>query len=142
MKTVIVAIVICVFVAVNLFPSMTLKHVECIDDYAQDFTSPVNTYFIENPESRNAMLISAGIMSDLITLGALGYWTFSGRSWRLPIALACTYALKAVCVALFRVRYPEGYAWKYPGFYSLTVNYGMANDFHFTVHVSLMLIIF
>lgn len=60
----------------------------------------------------------------------------------MPIALVGTYLMKAACVALFRVRYPEGYLWQYPGFYSLTVSYGAANDMHFSVHVALLLLCF
>lgn len=75
-------------------------------------------------------------------LGTLGYWTLVGRSWRLPIALVCVYLMKVCTGSLFKMRYPDGFAWTYPGFYSLTVSYGMTNDFHFTVHVALMILIY
>jgi len=32
------------------------------------------------------------------------------------------------------------FIWENPGFSSLTVPYGMANDFHFTVHVGLLIV--
>ena len=38
------------------------------------------------------------------------------------------------------MRYPDDYIWGYPGFPSLTVPYGMANDFHFPVHLSILII--
>lgn len=72
----------------------------------------------------------------------LAVWTFIGQSWRLPIALAWTFATKLLCNATWKIRYPEDYQWGFPGFYSLTVPYGMNNDFHFTLHVALLLIFF
>ncbi len=32
-------------------------------------------------------------------------------------------------------RYPDGYLWEFPGFYSITVPYGKTNDFFFSGHV-------
>ena len=39
-------------------------------------------------------------------------------------------------------RYPDGYLWENPGFYSLTTPYGASNDMHFTLHVCLLYVIF
>lgn len=33
------------------------------------------------------------------------------------------------------MRYPEGYLWEFPGFYSITVPYGRTNDFFFSGHI-------
>ena len=68
-------------------------------------------------------------------------WTMKGTTWRMPIALTIIYFLKFVCASLFKIRYPHDYLWEYPGFYSLTVPYGMSNDFHFSVHIALLLVI-
>ena len=43
---------------------------------------------------------------------------------------------------LFKYRYPEGYLWSNPGFFSLTTAYGASNDMHFTVHVALLYVVF
>ena len=39
------------------------------------------------------------------------------------------------------MQYPPGYAWEFPGFYSLVVPYGRDNNFLFTAYLSLMTII-
>ena len=33
------------------------------------------------------------------------------------------------------MRYPDGYLWDFPGFYSITVPYGKTNDFFFSGHI-------
>ena len=33
------------------------------------------------------------------------------------------------------MRYPDGYLWDFPGFYSITVPYGRTNDFYYSGHV-------
>lgn len=38
--------------------------------------------------------------------------------------------------------YPEGYIWEYPGVYSLTVQYGMHNNFYFCPFVGVAVINF
>ena len=43
---------------------------------------------------------------------------------------------------LFKYRYPDGYVWENPGFYSLTTPYGASNDMHFTLHVCLLYVAF
>ena len=43
---------------------------------------------------------------------------------------------------MFSMRYPEGYLWDFPGFYSITVPYGKTNDFYYSGHVGCCLICF
>ena len=38
------------------------------------------------------------------------------------------------------MRYPDGYLWDFPGFYSITVPYGKTNDFFFSGHIGCCLI--
>ena len=141
-KAGIVLIVLCIFVIINLFPTMTLKKVECMEDYAQDYTQPINSYLVSNPDTKKGLMIFSGVTCDIITLTIFVIWTVYGRSWRFPIALCSVYLLKVLCNGMFKTRYPEGFIWEYPGFYSFTVPYGMNNNFHFTVQVALLLIAF
>jgi len=41
---------------------------------------------------------------------------------------------------MFQMRYPDGYLWSWPGFYSITVPYGATNDFFFSGHIGCCLI--
>jgi len=141
-KAIVIVIFIVTFAMVNLFPNMSLFKIECLFDYTHDYTSPVNEWLKENKGARNALMIIGGLLSDIIVLITLGHWTWKGRTWRLPITLILVYVSKALTSALFKYRYPEGYLWENPGFYSLTTPYGASNDMHFTLHVCLLYVIF
>lgn len=41
---------------------------------------------------------------------------------------------------MFLTRYPEGYEWEFPGFYSLSVPYGATNNLFFNTTVGLCMI--
>jgi hypothetical protein len=40
------------------------------------------------------------------------------------------------------MRFPDGYLWDFPGFYSVTVPYGKTNDFFFSGHIGCCMICF
>lgn len=141
-KSIIVVVFIGVFAFVNLVPNMSLYKIECLHDYTHEYTSSVNEWFKENSGAKKTMMILGGIFSDIITLMTLGYWTIKVKTWRLPIALVLVYVAKALTSLLFKYRYPDGYLWENPGFYSLTTPYGASNDMHFTLHVALLYVIF
>jgi len=141
-KSIIVVIFIAVFAFVNLVPNMSLYKIECLHDYTHEYTSSVNTWMKENSGAKKTMMIMGGILSDIIVLMTMAYWTVKVKTWRLPIALVLVYVAKALTSLLFKYRYPEGYLWENPGFYSLTTPYGASNDMHFTLHVALLYVIF
>jgi hypothetical protein len=75
---------------------MSLFKIECLLDYTHDYTAPVNTWFKENSGAKNALMIIGGLLSDVVVLICLAYWTIKGKTWRLPIALILVYVSKAV----------------------------------------------
>lgn len=140
---------------------MSLFKIECLHDYTHEYTENFNEWLKENSGAKNALLIVGGIMSDIIVLITIGLWTYRTKTWRLPVTLVMVYVAKAVTSvstnlllilftdqelfflqALFKYRYPDGYLWENPGFYSLTTPYGASNDMHFTLHVCLLYVIF
>jgi len=59
----------------------------------------------------------------------------NGTTWRLPLALVAFYGTRIIVQNIFSMRFPEGYLWDYPGFYSLSVPYARTNDFFYSGHV-------
>lgn len=49
MKAIIVIIIFGVFVAVHVFPPMSLDQVACLEDYSHNVTSEFRDYFEANP---------------------------------------------------------------------------------------------
>ena len=87
------------------------------------------------------MILSA-LACDAVIVATLSIWTSYQSTWRLPISLTCVYALKVMMRQLFAMRTPENYAWQYPGFYSLSVKYGLSNDTHFVLHCAILTVCF
>lgn len=52
------------------------------------------------------------------------------------------YFFRFLMQRIFSIRYPEGYLWDFPGFYSITVPYGKTNDFFFSGHIGCCMINF
>jgi hypothetical protein len=119
---------------------MTLEKVDCTADYLQGHLNFLNVYFGANPDTKNMWLIIGGLLSDIIVAVVLLQWVANSKTWRFPIALVCLYLTRLLCSVTFMIRYPKDYIWGYPGFPSITVPYGMANDFHFAVHVGLIVV--
>jgi len=86
-------------------------------------------------------MIVGGLMLDLILFTQFYRWSIYGKSWRFPIALIMFYAFRYLMSNLFLMRYPDGYLWQFPGFYSVSVPYGMANNFFFCPQLGLCVII-
>ena len=143
-----------IFYVVGGVPSMTLEHVDCTEDYIHGYLNVFNLYFKANEQVKNLCLIIAGLMCDAVVAIMLYQWVFFAKTWRMPIALFGLYSMRLICSVsnqivfnflfecqvTFRMRYPTDFIWGYPGFPSFTTPYGLANDFHFAVHVSLSIL--
>jgi hypothetical protein len=131
-----------IFVCVHYIPPTAVTDVDCIDDYSHNQLLGVNSYFNRNSTAKKAAMIGSALLCDIITLAMFCLWTVAGRTWRFPIALVGNYLCRFLCASLFKMKYPANMIWEYPGFHSLTVNYGSANDMHFCVHIALLMVIF
>ena len=126
------------FVLIVLYPPMTLEHVDCLKDSIQDSLGSHYEYFAQNPVMKNQLLIGFGALTDILLLVFMARWSYFGGTWRLMIALFLTYALRLFFTSLFKMSQPEGGdLWDFPGFYSLTVQYGSCNDYYFNPVVAL-----
>ena len=84
---------------------MSLVHVECVDDYLQDYTASLNTYFAENETTKKILMISVGLISDILALTQFVFWSIKGTTWRFPIALIFLYILKFICAVSYNLIY-------------------------------------
>jgi len=81
---------------------------------------------------RNWMMIIFGAITDFLFIVFMLQWVHFGGSWRFVMTLCLTYGLRLILCKLFYLRQPVGGdLWKFPGFYSLTVQYGTSNDYYF-----------
>ena len=107
-----------------------------IGDGLLDWTSSVNTYLFAHTEAANALLIVSSGIIDLLGLFLLGSWIL-GPSVRPFLGLICVLGLRQLVQGLVALPIPEHAIWRYPGFPSLLVTYGVANDYFFSGHTSI-----
>ena len=119
--------------------SLIGKHVlptSGIGDQLLLWTAPINTYLYEHHRAANALLISSSAIIDLEGVFLLALWIF-GPSIRPFLGLLLVLGLRQVMQALVALPTPENMIWHYPGFPSLLVTYGVANDYYFSGHTAI-----
>ena len=109
---------------------------EPIGDGLHQLTAPLNAYFQKAPHAANALLIVSSALIDGIAVFLLARWIFAGIL-RPFLGLAILLIARQVLQALCSLPPPPGIIWHYPGFPSLLVTYGVANDFFFSGHTAI-----
>jgi hypothetical protein len=107
-----------------------------ISDRLHLLSAPVNQYLMQTPSAANGLLIVSSGFIDLLVLFILAEWLF-GRSVRPLLGLVILIGLRQVMEGLCVLPRPENMIWRYPGFPSLLVTYGVANDYFFSAHTAI-----
>ena len=107
-----------------------------VGDRLHDWSTPLNTWLSANPRAANGTLITTSALVDLFGLYLLGSAIF-GPTLRPFVALLILFGLRQICQAICTLPTPAGAIWRYPGFPSLLVTYGTANDFFFSGHTAI-----
>jgi hypothetical protein len=107
-----------------------------IGDALHNLTAGLNSYFAQNSQAANALLIVSSALIDALGLFLLGRWLFGG-SVRPFLGLFLLMALRQLMQAICALPPPPNMIWHYPGFPSLLVTYNVANDFFFSGHTAI-----
>jgi hypothetical protein len=107
-----------------------------IGDALHRLTAGLNTFFQSAPHAANILLIVSSALIDATAIFLLGSWIFAGKI-RPFLGLAILLVTRQVMQALCSLPPPSGIIWHYPGFPSLLVTYGVANDFFFSGHTAI-----
>jgi hypothetical protein len=107
-----------------------------IGDAVHQWTAPVHSYFLNNPKSADALLISSSLLINFLAAFILASAVF-GPSIRPFLGLLILFALRQVCQSLCALPPPEGMIWRYPGFPGWLVTYGTSNDLFFSGHTAI-----
>jgi PAP2 superfamily C-terminal len=107
-----------------------------IGDRLHDATAPANLYLHAHPSAANALLIVSSGIIDLLGIFLLSKWIF-GSQLRPFLALVIVLGLRQVMQVLVSLPAPPQAIWHYPGFPSLLVTYGVANDYFFSGHTAI-----
>jgi PAP2 superfamily C-terminal len=110
-----------------------------IGDGLQSLTAGLNVYFLGAPKAANALLIVSSALIDVIGLFLLGMWIFRGTVGPF-LGLLLLLGLRQILQALCALPAPPNLIWHYPGFPSLFVTYGVANDYFFSGHTGIVVL--
>lgn len=106
-----------------------------LGDGMHTLLAPVNLYLHQHPAATDVLLIVSSFFIDALAVFLLGSWIF-GPSARPLLGLVLVLALRQMMQALVALPAPPGMIWHDPGFPSLLVTYGVANDFFFSGHTA------
>src|SRR5438552_422905 len=109
---------------------------EPIGDGLHKLTADLNAFFQRAPRGANGLLIFSSALIDAMGIFLLGSWIVAGKL-RPFVGLAILLVTRQVMQALCSLPPPSGIIWHYPGFPSLLVTYGVANDFFFSGHTAI-----
>lgn len=107
-----------------------------IGDGLHKLTASLNAFFYRTPAAANALLIASSAIIDVLGLFLLCRWLFGG-SVRPFLGLFLLMILRQIVQSLCALPPPPNIIWRYPGFPSLLVTYGVANDFFFSGHTAI-----
>ncbi|MBZ5679155.1 MAG: sphingomyelin synthase family protein [Acidobacteriia bacterium] len=107
-----------------------------IGDGLHTATAPANAYLHTHPTAADALLIFSSAIIDLLAIFLLSRWIF-GASVRPFLGLVIVLGLRQIMQALVAFPTPPDAIWHYPGFPSLLVTYGVANDYFFSGHTAI-----
>ena len=107
-----------------------------IYDGLHQLTASLNGYLQVHSAAANALLIVSSAIIDLLGILLLGRWLF-GASLRPFLALVIVLGLRQIMQVLVALPAPPNAIWHYPGFPSLLVTYGVANDYFFSGHTAI-----
>ena len=107
-----------------------------IGDKIHEFTQPANDYLQTHPQAANSLLIASSLVIDSLGIFLIGVSIF-GKTLRPFIALLLVFGMRQLCQLLCALPPPEHMIWRSPGFPSLLVTYGVANDLFFSGHTAI-----
>lgn len=106
-----------------------------IGDGMHQLLAPVHQYLVQNTGAANALLIGSSAVIDAMGIFLL-FGSVFGKSVRPFIGLVIVLSMRQICQALCALPPPPEMIWRNPGFPSLLVTYGVANDLFFSGHTA------
>lgn len=107
-----------------------------LGDWIHDLTAPLLRWFTQHHRAADRVLITSSLFIDAFGLFMIGASLF-GPSFAPFIGILIVFSLRQLCQAMCSLPPPPGIIWRDPGFPSLLVTYGVANDFFFSGHTAL-----
>jgi hypothetical protein len=114
----------------------------CYYDPLFQFTKDTNEYYSKHESEKNSLIILASLLVDILLYYNVYLWVYESKDWILISSIILFYALRQLLLILFVIKFPDGYIYSNPGFPSLTVSYFYTNDFFYSGHIGLPILLF
>ena len=91
----------------NAVKGLTLNSNQCYNDNGFNLTSGIYQFFVDNIKFRNAYLIIAALLIDILLISSLYFWIFQWNDSVLMIALLLFYGIRGTVVLVnffFKIR--------------------------------------
>lgn len=112
--------------------------VDCLHDTGYDLTASVNAELNHNKGLLTTLELTSSALVDFTSLSIMFYFYKVGTTIRYPVQLIGFYVTRAIVQGIFLFRFPENGVWDHPGIPSLSVPYGLTNDFYYSGHCGFM----
>lgn len=107
-----------------------------VTDRTHNALTAANVFLNAHPTLTNAILIVSSLELDIAALSMVAFFFFR-RETRPLLSFWIVLIMRQLCQVSVSMPKPEGMIWHDPGFPSLVVTYGAANDFFFSGHMAL-----
>jgi membrane-associated phospholipid phosphatase len=107
-----------------------------IGDGLHVLSAPLHGFLLARPRMANGVLIVSSAFIDLFGLFLICA-SILGTSLRPFVGLLLVFVYRQVCQAVCALPVPRDMIWRHPGFPSLLVTYGVANDFFISGHTAI-----
>jgi len=133
-------IIIALSVGITMYNAVTgvilpSDEVGCIEDKTFEATAGINKYLTENDTARSLLIAFSSMLIDILMVSLFTRFMFFSKRWNIAISLLTFYILRSLVMAMFYMKFPEGYIFGWPGVYSLAVPYAKTRDFFFSGHL-------
>lgn len=135
-RSIIVAGAICIWFATQGLIGARKLGEEAIGDAVHQWSAGLNAKLHQNPKAANALLIVSSMGIDAMGIFLILTSIFGG-SFKPFAGLMALFGLRQISQYLCALKPPDGVIWRYPGFPSIFVTYGVGNDFFFSGHTAI-----
>lgn len=126
----------------NTADSIGFQNGVCYNDPVFDFFEEINQKYATHSSERHSLLITSSLAMDVAVYSSFFVWAFKAKNWVFLIALLIFYFIRQILLSFFVIRFPEGYIFDSPVIQALTVSYFKTNDFFYSGHIGITIIIF
>lgn len=116
----------------------TRPAVDCLYDAGFELTNKVNAELNNNKGLLTTFQLTSSALVDFTSLSLMYYFYKVGTTIRYPVQLIGFYAMRGIIQGIFLFRFPNNGVWDPPGIPSLSVPYGLTNDFYYSGHCGFM----